>query len=460
MVTPSQTTTTPGPIPASQATQPGPMAWNLNPSVDLTVYRNGQILAPLSVDQDWSLLPVPGYPGWFNLSIFVPETQDTELFILGVPSTPANIPAPLLTVFHQSNASHGDVIYNTSFLAETQARGWYMVAPLARGPIAPETAAFSHKVSQVNARAAMRWVVDHYPIDSDRIYGVGFSGGGALAVSMASRYLDPREPMFAALVDHTGVVDMADAYQFSDAAGQAFFSLLYGGAPSAVPFEFASASVLQLDANHLWVAGGKHMAANYAYLPVQVFYSLQDPQFHLIQQNSQLFDWLSIHGTGPVQLNTSNYAGHSWAALDEFQVCDWLSGYQLQLPLSGDLLMDRDARFLYFDLVQDAPGTFSKVQFSLTPLSNSLSLLGLSNVQRLTASPSEMGLSTAPGLTLHMQLETSDGGDVVRFRDVLAAPVAVLRDGVANFSWTYVPGSQRLEVLESSLGVHDWTLQF
>jgi len=89
-----------------------------------------------------------------------------------------------------------------------------------------------------------------------------------------------------------------------------------------------------------------------------------------------------------------------------------------------------------------------------------LSLLGLSNVQRLTASPSEMGLSTAPGLTLHMQLETSDGGDVVRFRDVLAAPVAVLRDGVANFSWTYVPGSQRLEVLESSLGVHDWTLQF
>ncbi len=217
----------------------------------LAVVVDGRTIDATPVARSMAATLPPG--AWYNLSVFVPNTGQpatgqNELFILGIPNIPATLEAPLLVGMHQYGASHGDIPTNTTFWNECLARGWYLLAPLSRGIQGYADRGGSTLNAQANTEAAIAWVTGNYPIDGDRIYGVGFSGGAGLLASYASRHLDPAEPMFAAIAYHTGFSDMVDVYNTSDTSVQSDLQTLLGGTPSTALFEYRRISKLELHA--------------------------------------------------------------------------------------------------------------------------------------------------------------------------------------------------------------------
>lgn len=433
----------------------------------LLVTLNGQVVPAIPMGNNLNPIPAPGAGQWFNLSIFVPATGQDELFILGVPNTPANVDVPLLVGMRQSNASHADITDHTTFWDECLARGWYLLAPLSRGISGFDTNGGSTLNAQINTKAALDWVTQRYPIDSNRIYGVGFSGGGSLVANFAARHLDPTDSMFAAVVIHTGAMDLTDSYRATDPLDRAPIEALMGGSPATIPFEFRRISSVELDAvpSGLWVSGGEHGAWNLGAIPTQIWYATNDTKLVLLHQTTQLFDWMNSNGNSPVsffpRVSTDVVRNfHSWEILDETQICDWFDMQVLTAPLSGYLLMDRDARFHYFDLQQDTAGAFSRLSFVTTLAQNKLELKGTENVQSLTFRPADLGLFTISGVFLTLDLDAQDSGDLIVLEGLDLAPSSVTRGGLQSPNWSYSGVEKTLTIHELETGLHTWVILF
>ncbi len=456
-IRPSRVTKRPGMGPQSPTTPQRP---TINP---LTVTVNGQVFPAISANSNATFLPAPGAGQWFNLKILVQATGQEELFLLGVPFTPASTDAPLLVGFRQSNVSHGDVLNHTDFWDECLARGWYMLAPLSRGIPGHETTSGAALNAQLNTEAALRWVTDRYPIDDDRIYGVGFSGGASLLGSYAARHLDPRAPMFAAIAYHTGASDLVDVFN-SKPAGQTALIKVLGGTAMALPFEYRQVSMLELDALQAaplpWLPGGYHMAVNLGSIPTQIWYSVNDPNIMLRDHTDELFDWMNLNGNGPVSLITGSIPSHTWDLLDEVAICNWFDTQTLTPPTSGSLLIDRDARFHYFDVQQAATGAFTRLDFDIMLANNELSLTQTDNLAQVSCSAIELGLFTLSGVYLTLNLDAVDAGDDCVLRDVPQSPVSVTRDGMPDLTWVYSAMDETLTITEPQTGPHTWVIQF
>ncbi|MEZ5976311.1 MAG: hypothetical protein R3E96_16160 [Planctomycetota bacterium] len=103
-------------------------------------------------------------------------------------------------------------------------------------PSAP-TDHFSAVSAQENTYHVWKWLcVKHYPIDKDRMYGIGLSIRAHRDVD--GLRLDPRGPMFAAVAELTGTVDIADSWFYADAASRSFLESIFRGTPAAVPFAY------------------------------------------------------------------------------------------------------------------------------------------------------------------------------------------------------------------------------
>ncbi len=447
-----------------QTNGPGPLA----------VVINGRTIAASAVNGGSFIMPLPGSGRWYNISIFVPATGQDELFILGVPNTPATIDVPLLVGMRQGNVSHADLIVHTTFWDECLARGWYMLAPISRGIAGFDTTGGSTLNAQENTKAALAWVTANYPIDGERIYGVGFSAGAGLLASYASRHLDPTAPMFAALVYHTGFSDLVDIYNSSTAIEQLGLETLLGGSPSTVPFEYRRISSVELDLLRLWIAGGDHGAWSLGSIPTQIWYATNDTNATLTLQTTQLFDWMNLNGNGPVSVVSGvsqdpTNGFHNWGMLDEAQICNWFVGQTLNHPVTGDLLIDRDATYHDYAVQQEVAGSFSRLSFSKTVATNQLALTQTDNVQRITLSPNNIGLSTVASgpVPLTLNLEAVDSGDEIVLEGVQAPPSGVRRDGTIIFAngtgatrWVHSAAQETLTVTESQTGMHGWVIHF
>ena len=122
----------------------------------------------------------------------MPATGTDELFSLYVPSSPSGQARPLIVGFHGFGVSHLDFsYYNTDILAEAAARDWFVLAPIQINPVLNTgDISFGSAESQLNVEHVLNYVLDEWPIDLDRIYGIGFSMGGGNAVSYAARHRD------------------------------------------------------------------------------------------------------------------------------------------------------------------------------------------------------------------------------------------------------------------------------
>src|SRR5262245_1035275 len=151
--------------------------------------------------------PVVGEQGLFQVTLNNTGSGWVERFLLYVPRLPVGERAPLLVVFHRFGVSHWDAYYWTEYIQQAQRRGWFLVAPLGANQ-----ASFSCLEGQINVEAALRYTTDAFNIDRTRVYGVGFSMGGGNVTTYAARHVDPSGVMFAAIVNHTGGVSLANTW--------------------------------------------------------------------------------------------------------------------------------------------------------------------------------------------------------------------------------------------------------
>jgi pimeloyl-ACP methyl ester carboxylesterase len=408
-------------------------------------------------------------PGFQHLYEFVMQNTGSgwqEKFLLQTPATISQTPAPLLVVFHKYGSSHADVL-NTGFLAEGMNRGWFVLCPLGA-----RQKHFGNLESQINTNAALELVRYLYRIDQTRVYGVGFSMGGGAVSNYAARHLDPKGVMFAAICDHTGSVSLGHTWANEVDDGDLDDNIpnpgdnleppdvlegLFGGTPAAQPFAYQRCSSIDLDPVTGQIGIDTDFSRNLAHVPALVWLATGEPNQYLANQTQSFFG--HVQPLNPVDTFHSVIANvHLWSTLDYTYVCDWLQQFTLQIPSSGQTLVDEDGQWFQWFVEQDAAGSFTRFTWSVDTATKTIQISGTSNLRRLTVDAGKIGLALHGAVTV--SLSTADGlGDKFSLRGVAVAPTSVQRDGVAA-AGTFDSSLLTYHFTESDGGAHTWVLAF
>jgi len=386
-----------------------------------------------------------------------PGTGFFEKFLLHVPWPPPVAPRPMLVVFHKFGSSHWDVWQNTTFIQEALARDWYLVCPLGASK-----KSFASLESQLNIETVLDWVTGIFSVDPDRIYGVGFSMGGGAVTSYAARHLDPARPMLAAIVDHSGGVDLSHTY-YSDAPARYILDFWFGdgSAGSADPWRMARSSVIRFDPSTLQVQAGWDLARNLVQLPVRIVRAQTDPIGYLSVQSDVLDSHMKALGVPPgarYGYYVMPETGHWGGMLDEPATCDWFAQQSLSIPDAASLLADRNGTWYHLGIEQEVEGQFTPITYELDPATNSLKLSGTANLRQVALDTLAVGLD--PAAPLQVELSTADAlEDQVLLRGWPTWPSAVLRDGLPETNWTFDFVTGELRLLEYDGGPHVWQIQ-
>ena len=404
--------------------------------------------------------PAPGNSGLYELRITGLPSGFVERFLLQVPAGPTDVDVPLVVAYHAFGVSMFDITVNTTIPAETDSRGWYMLAPLGTADIT-----FSSLTSQFHTELLIDLVCQNFNIDTSRIYGIGFSMGGGNALNYAARHVDPDKPMFAALVNHTGICSQRHSYEYDclhdtiiDCPTQNAWEFWYGGPPDTFGFMYARSSVIDMNVLTTVIDPDTDFARNLLHVPINSWLATQDPLTELIEQNFRFVTWFATKG-GSIILNPILNANHEWATLDVASSFLWLENQALSLPTSADTLADQDGKWFWFDLVQDAGGDFSRFSWAVDNFLNQLTIDTTANVSELQAHVVDAGLDTAQVFRLALG-PTEDGTtDSIVLLDYPNAPSQVTRDGLVDTSWVHDPVEGTLTISELDWSAtHDWVV--
>lgn len=365
-------------------------------------------------------------------------------------------PRPMVVVYHKYGVSQADIWINTTFFQAATAKGWYVVAPISASGV--------HEgclEGQVNTEKVIDWMLDNFNINTNRIYGVGFSMGGGAVANFAARHLDPTKYMFAAIVDHTGSIAHIDTYNKTPAAQNVFDFWFGNGTPGSwIPFKMAQACLLNFSIHPTVVDPDTDLAGNLTHIPMKVTRATIEPQStaYLSVQCDILVSHLLSLGAD-VTYEIVPYFGHSWAMLDEIKTLNWIGKYTLTLPTSQATLADVDGRYFHFTVKQEAAGAFTPFTWSVDDVQNSLALSETGNLDAIEVDLASAGLSGTQVFTL--DLSTADGqADEVSLKGWPQAPTTVFRDGIEIFSsWSYQSPEQLL-ILQEPDGTqpHQWVI--
>jgi len=415
----------------------------------------GKLALPGVIDKAAATQPQIG-ESLFFYTVTIPggptgtQTGYKERFMLFAPSQQK--PCPLLVVFHKFGVSELDAWVNTQFFQEAWARGWHIVAPLSASGVH-----FGSDPGLINTEAALEYMTANFNVRADRIYGVGFSMGGGMALSYAARHLDPTKPMFAAVVDHTGGISLNDTYS-NEVGSQFIFDFWFGdGMPgSADPWEMTAASMFDFNSSTLVVDTTSDMARNLQHMPVKIFRVQDDPLGYLRVQSDVLATHLTGQGT-QTKYEVIPGMTHAWSTLSDFTTINWLSKKTLTLPLSGRTLADRDASYFYFTVQQTLAGAFSPFDWDLDLPGNTLTVTDAANLTSLEVETVEAGLD--PLSVLRVDMTTADGGAVEYvLRDWAVAPTTVTRDALPSVAFVHDAIGMTLTLQETDGGNHLWEI--
>ena len=395
----------------------------------------------------------------FFVKFFKNKTQSGYREDVMVYAPDQSQPRPLLVVFHKWGVSHLDAWVNTTYFQEAQKRGWHVLAPLSASGVHLNSLA-----GQKNTEYAIDWALANFNIDRDRIYGVGFSMGGAAVANFAARHLDPGRFMFAAIVDHTGGVSHVDTYANSGPNAQYPFDFWFGD-PFAIPYEPADpwemtrSSVIDFDPQTLVVDTDTDLARNLTHVAVKVHRITNEPAptAYLETQTDVFVSHLLSRGGTPI-LDIVPYAAHTWDSLDERSALSFLDPWTLRVPTNANTLADTDGKYFFFHVHQDAPNAFTPFSWSLNGPQNKVLIWRTRNLGQIDFDLPASGLKTDQ--TLRVVLDTNDGlADHVLIQGWPSNPADVLRDGVSQVgAGTTIYDAQKLEllILEWDGGQHVW----
>ena len=381
----------------------------------------------------------------YQLSFGDPGTGWQESCVVGVPTTPSVNP-PLLVMFHGYGVSEWDCYYNSPIFKLALERGWYVVAPLGAHQLN-----FGIPYSQANVEFVLDWAVSMFPVDPDRIYGVGFSMGGGGVMSYMARHLDPAHPRFAAVANHTGGVSIANTYWNSVPNTQVFGDPgMFQGSPAQHPFEYAQVSLIDLDASGSVIDPDTDMARNAEHIPVLNFTVDQEPLGYLRAQVLALTTWMQALGAQVTPLEVSG-ATHDWIHLDANVTLDFLRQHTVTTPRAGthEVLADREAQWHHFYVYQDSPGAFTPFRWTMLDGLNRVVIDRTENLKRLVIDSASLGLHTS--VETQVMFGTQDGlPEEITVTGFPNPPLSVSRGGQVTGAWSWDVTTQSVTLFESN----------
>ncbi|MFT5048785.1 MAG: acetyl esterase/lipase [Chlamydiales bacterium] len=427
----------------------GLMGEDLGPEEDLDTSLGGQFTNPF----DASVTLTAVQPNIYKITLNDTGTGWKEQFLLAMPRN-TGTPAPLLMVFHGYSRTPDSILEETKYLQKAQRKGWYGIAPMGAHKYS-----FSIPYAQQNIEAVLEWAIAQLEIDTDRIYGVGFSMGGGMAATFAARHQNPNAPRFAAIVNHTGTVSMRDVYNNSINRGILEHPDMFGGSPDQFPFLYAQSSALDID-----VLGdvdmGTDLSRNLLQTPVLSWFVDSDPLAYLALQTEAFHAHL---GTRKVDstLRREALSEHSWSTLRERSVFQFLSKKSLADPAVGtrvQVLADRDNNFYHFDVQQRAADEFTRFDWRALSGLNRLFLESMTNLDGISFHVKDVGLDGDRDLEVIIKSASTDSISI-EILGITQAPSDVKRSGVSNSDWSFdaATGVLRLMDLDPSR-YRQWTL--
>lgn len=381
-----------------------------------------------------------------------------EDFILFTPNVPKGVVRPLLVAFHGFGFSQNDIVFNTSFVSECAERGWYMLAPLSASG-----GHFMCDPGQLNTEVAMNWTLGKFAVDLTRIYAVGFSMGGGMALNYGARHLDPLHGTFAAIVNHTGAVDLIDTYE-NDPASAFVFDFWYGDqSPNSADYDLMRrGSVIEWDPALQQVDPTTDLVRNLNHVPLMSLRGSNDPLTGLATQCDRLDVHLQSLGRTPG--TTYSYeivptSLHDWDTLDGKAACDWLAQFTLSLPTQQRTIAATEGFYYYFYVDQTDPKLLTPFTWEVDSVANVLRLSETANLTMLAVQSVKMGLDT----TQQMQVEMSAADGLVKqvaLNGFAVQPASVSRDGMVlpTTHWYYTGDVVTLVEWDGN-SVHTYTIQ-
>jgi hypothetical protein len=302
-------------------------------------------------------------------------------------------------------------------------------------------------------------------VDLSRIYAVGFSMGGGMALNYGARHLDPSRGTFAAIVNHTGSVDIIDTYE-NDPASAFVFDFWYGDqSPGSADYDLMRrAAVIEWDPVAQQVDPNTDLVRNLSHVPLKSIRASNEPLVGLAAQCDRLDAHLQTLGRVPgpsysYEIVPANV--HSWSTLDEKSACDWLAQFSLNLPTSQRTIAATGGYYFNFLVTQTDPELLTPFTWEIDPIANELRLSETANLTQLGVQTLEAGLSTSQ--QLRVVLSTADSMvNRVLLSDFPVQPASVSRDGMVlpTTHWGYNPQTGVVTLTEwDGSSVHTYTIQ-
>lgn len=426
----------------------------------LNTIVNGTLVS--GVSEDDYIPPLP-QDGLYRIVIPATETQTgyLERFLLYIPAgVGPNERRPLLVAWHSYSHWEDEIVLDTDFQAECEARRWYLLAPLSVHDYGQPKINYGSLNSQSNTRDAISWVMNHVKVDRSRIYGVGFSMGGGGMATYVARHVDPTHAMFAAVVNHTGSVALHHSYNAS-VPTRPVMAYVLGGTPAEALFTYQRSSVIHLQPSNETLLENDSMARNLKYAATRTHVASGDPLAHLATQSARFHDHLETFG-GEVDLSSPRQQIHSWDTLDETEVCDFLAAHTLQMPMVAKTMADQDGKYFHFDIAQQEPGDFTLFSWNSLIDLNRLYIYWTTNLARIQADMTTLQLDTTQVVELVVQ--TNDGGgDEIVLTGYPTPPQRVDFNFVENVNWVHDPATATLTLPgdappPNSTAFHQWTI--
>ena len=265
---------------------------------------------------------------------YLVQDQDTiDVFSYQLPESYNELDShPLLVAFHQWGGNENSTYY-TEFDEEANSRGWVFMSPYGGSENN-----YNHQGAQEMVKLEILWMVENYNIDSNKIYMVGGSMGGASGMVYSNNHLNPNEPMVAATASGSGILDCERRAIEMD--GNNSMIEWFGGNWDEVPFEYHRNSAIY------FADSTQSMHYNLQHLPIYLDFGVSEPHrthaedMYNILTNYNQNMWIDTDPTG----------SHGFSVMDENHTCNWLSQFSLNdNPLDVNVKLDEPSRAYWLE---------------------------------------------------------------------------------------------------------------
>lgn len=288
----------------------------------------------------------------------------------------AGQPTPLLIAVHPRTGSM--FFGENEFGPAANAKTWLLASPELHGswpataspqPSPPGAYAYASLEGQYDIVGAVKYMIDHYNVDSQRIYLAGYSMGAQTATVTAAK--NPH--IFAAVFDNKGPSDMVVWYDQQ--------VTYYGGVTDPVRWMERECHIGQVRKTPTQNPfcyqrrSSLNFASNYIHLPISLTHSVSD-QIVPISHSRNLRN--TINSFGPVQVatlfeeNSGNPAidggsgcGFHCFEPDPVSVLNFLEPYRLSLnPARINIATDQSKEYYWLKFSQSGGDHWSRVEAS------------------------------------------------------------------------------------------------